>query len=62
MSVETRQFVEMVREAASKAVCVMPLYCEQCGTQRGMILQEETRTSEVYRCPVCGWTRWFRVR
>lgn len=66
MSVETVQFVEMVREAyeqlegerAEKALYAM--YCEWCGR----VTLHELFTAgewETYRCP-CGSQRSFRVR
>jgi len=68
MSVESLQFVEMVREAASVKAdphihpsTIKYYYCVVCGSEREHKI-EEMGLDEVWRCCTCGIGKVFRVR
>jgi DNA-directed RNA polymerase subunit M/transcription elongation factor TFIIS len=76
MSIESMQFLEMVREAAHLDVSVAKrgrsrsehvgkvgegFFCDMCGNKGMMFLRVEER-DEIYQCELCGHVRWYRVR
>ena len=67
MSVETVQFVEIVRQALTKLSSRMTeegqgmLRCDICGCQ-AMTYERSQGNDEIYRCLGCGCTKAYRVR
>ena len=73
MSREVVQFAEMVREAIGEMgaegieqgvdeTVERRLWCSGCFVWARMPLVREEGLDEIYKCPMCGTERWFRVR
>lgn len=68
MSIETVQFVEMIRQAYARQQQVrqkpavgLALYCERC-CQVTTHSVHDRGLDEIYTCSVCGQEQVFRVR
>jgi hypothetical protein len=69
MSIETVQFVEMIRQAAAalpprlaqRPAAGYALHCDKCGRATTHAVHDRG-VDEIYTCSVCGQEQVFRVR
>lgn len=63
VSIESVQFIEMVREAAAvqKKAPGIWLFCENCGQVTEHISSRVEELDEIYVCNCCHVEKWFRT-